>query len=193
MRIAGQGEIALVIAFGVQFFERDGCLERAGGFEMVDDRQRHEHRAAPGTHLPEIHVKPFADENDFRRNGGDVIPGEKPEQREVKLGKGVHPRHAAHAQRHGARAQHARVRHGNAGQLEGEVGLDGGVYFRGTAVINVPAAVGELQGKDVVDGLALPVPVHLAVPVVIGNGVRNDGGIHHQFADPIAFGLLLAQ
>ena len=48
-----------------------------GGLEMVDDGQRHEHRATPVAHVVEVYVKPFANENDFAGNGGDKFPGEQ--------------------------------------------------------------------------------------------------------------------
>ena len=89
--------------------------------------------------------------------------------------------------------QHARVGDGHAGELEREIGLDGGVHFRRAAVINVPAAVGQLHREDVIDRLALPFLVHLAVPMVIRHRVRDERGIHHQFADPVAFRLLQAE
>ena len=118
---------------------------------------------------------------------GTYSHGNRPMQREIQFGKRVHARHAAEVERHFARLQHARVGDGHAGELEREIGLDGGVHFRRAAVINVPAAVGQLHGEDVVDRLALPFLVHLAVPMVIGHRVRDERGIHHQFADPVAF------
>ena len=78
----------------------------------------------------------------------------------------------------------------DASQLEREVSLDGGIYLGRAAVIDVPAAVGLLQGKYMLDGLAFPLLVHTVVPMVVSHHVRNQGGIHDQFADPIAFGFL---
>ena len=138
-------------------------------------------------------MEPFADEEHFAGDGGDVFPGEQAEQREIQLGEGVHARHAAEVERHFARLQHARVLDGHAGEFERQIGLDGGVDLRRAAVIDVPAAIGLLQGKDVVDGLALPLRVHLAVPMVVGDGVGDEGGIHHQFAHPVTFRLLPGQ
>ena len=118
---------------------------------------------------------------------GTYSHGNRPMQREIQLGKRVHARHAAEVQRHFARLQHARVGDGHAGEFEREIGLDGGVHFRRAAVINVPAAVGQLHGEDVIDRLALPFLVHLAVPMMIRHRVGDERGIHHQFADPVAF------
>ena len=95
---------------------------------------------------------------------GTYSQGNKPEQREVQLGERVHARHAAQVERHFARPQHAPVGHRHAGELEREVGLDGGVDLGRAAVVNVPAAVGQLHGEDVIDRLALPFRVHLARP-----------------------------
>jgi hypothetical protein len=82
---------------------------------------------------------------------------------------------------------------GHAGELEGQIGLDGGVHFRGAAMVNVPAAVGQLHGEDVVHRLALPFGIHLPMPVMIGDRVGNERGIHHQFPDPKSFRLLFGQ
>ena len=160
---------------------------------MVDDGQRHDHGARPVAHVPEIHVEPFADEQHLARNRRDIFPRKKADEREIQFGKRVHARHAAEVQRHFARPQHPRVGHRHAGELEREIGLDGGVHLRRAAVINVPAAVRQLHGEDVVDRLALPFRVHLAVPMVIRHRVGDERGIHHQLADPVAFGLLQAQ
>ena len=40
------------------------------------------------------------------------------------------------------------------------------------------------------DGFALPFGINFVVPMVEGDGVGNEGGIDHQFADPVAFGFL---
>ena len=160
---------------------------------MVDDRQRHEHRAAPGTHLVEVHVEPFADQDDLAGNGRHIFPGEQAQQRQIELREGVHARHAPEVQRHFARAQHARVGDRHAGQLQRQVSFDRRIHLRRAAVIDVPAAVRQLHREDVIHRLALPLGIHLAVPMVVGDHVRHQRRIHHQFADPVAFGLLLAE
>ena len=96
-RIGRHPQISLVEAFGIKFIEGDVVFERAGGLEVIDDRQRHQHRAAPGTHFIEVHVEPLADQDHLARNGRHVIPRKKAQQRQVQLGKGVHPRHTAKA------------------------------------------------------------------------------------------------
>ena len=187
-----QREIAFVVAFRIKFVERD-VFRPARRLEMVDDGKRHEHGARPRTHLPEIHVKPFADQDDFAGNRRHVFPGEQTEQREIKPGEGVHSRHAAEAQSHLTRLQHARVSHRHARQFQSEIPFDGCVYVRRAAVIDVPAAVRQLHGKDMMDRFALPCLVHFAVPVMVGNHVGAECRIDHQFADPITFRLLEAE
>ena len=191
LRVGREREVAFMDAFGIKLVQIH--RHRTGGFEMVDDGQGHEHGARPVAHLPEIHVEPFADEDDLAGDGWDVFPGKQAEQREIQFGKRVHARHAAEVERHFARLEQARVGDGHAGEFEREVGLDGGVYVRRAAVINVPAAVGQLHRKDVVDRLALPFLVHLAVPMVIRDRVGNERGVHHQFTHPIAVRLLQAE
>ena len=124
---------------------------------------------------------------------GTYSHGIKSEQRQIQLGERVHARHAAQVQRHFARAQHPRVGLRHAGEFEREIRLDGGVHVRRAAVIDVPAAVGQLHGKDVIDGLALPFAVNFPVPMMVRHRVGHERGIHHQFADPVTFGLLQAQ
>src|SRR3954469_21637594 len=81
-RVRRQSQIAFMDALRIKLVQIETLLRRAGRLEMIDDRQWHEHRTAPGTHLVEVHVEPFADENDLARNGGDVIPWIKAEQRQ---------------------------------------------------------------------------------------------------------------
>ena len=185
VRVGREREVAFMDAFGIKLVQIH--VHRAGGFEMVDDGQRHEHGARPVAHVPEIHVEPFADEQHLAGNGRDVFPREQADQREIQLGKGVHARHAAEVQRHFARRNMRGSVTRHAGQFEREIRLDGGVHLRRAAVVDVPAAVGQLHGKDVVDRLALPFLVHLAVPMMINHRVGHERGIHHQFADPVAF------
>src|SRR5436190_3168343 len=104
----------------------------------------------------EVHVKPFSDQDDFGGNGGYVIPWEEVDQREIKLGESVHARNTAQVQGDFARFKHARVSDWNAGELQREVAFDGGVYFRGAAIIDVPASVRQLHGKHVINRLAFP-------------------------------------
>ncbi len=153
-RVGREREVAFVNAFGIKLVQIH--VHRAGRLEMVDDGQRHEHGARPVAHVPEIDVKPFADEQHLARNRRDVFPREQADEREIKFGKRVHPRHAAEMQRHFARLEHPRIGHRHAGELEREIRLDGGVHLRRAVLVNVPAAVRQLHGEDVVDGLALP-------------------------------------
>jgi hypothetical protein len=177
----------------IEFVQRDAVFWEARRLKMIDDGERHEHGSRPVAHVPEIHMEPFADEQDFAGNCRHVFPGEQANQGEIQLGKRVHPGHAAEVQRHFARAQHAGIGDRDTGEFQGEVRLDGGIYFRGAAVINIPAAIRKLHGEDVVHRFALPFRVHFAVPVVIRQHVGNEGGIDHQFAHPITFLMLNTQ
>ena len=193
VRVGRQRQIALVETLRVKLVEIDVVLERTRGLEVIDDRQRHEHGARPVAHVPEIHVKPFANEQHFARNRGHIFPREQTEQREIQLRECVHPRHAAEIHRHFARAQHPWIGDRHARELEGEIRLDGGVHLRRPAVIVVPAALRQLHREDVIDRLALPFGINFSVPVMIRDRVRDERGIHHQFADPEAVRLLRAQ
>ncbi len=81
----------------------------------------------------------------------------------------------------------------HAGQLQRQVAFDGRIHLRRAAVIDVPAAVRQLHRENVIHRLALPLGIHFAVPMVVGDHVRHQRRIHHQLADPVALGLLLAE
>ena len=178
-------------ALGIKLIERH--RDRARGLVVVDDGERHDHPARPVAHVPEIHMEPFAEKQHLARNRRDVFPREQPDEREIQFGKRVHARHAAEVQRHLARTQHPRVGHGNAGKFQREIRLDGGVHFRRAAVIDVPAAVRQLHGEDFIDRLAFPFLVRAAVPVMKHHHVRNQRGIHHEFANPVTLRFLFGQ
>ena len=160
---------------------------------MVDDGQRHKHRTRPVAHVPEVDVKPFADEQHLARDGRDVVPAHEAKQREVELGEGVHPRDTAEVAGHLAGLEHTRVRDGEAGELEREVSLHGGVHLGGTVGVDVPAAVSELAVEDVVHRLALPFRVHRVRPVVIRHHVGHERHVHDEFAQPVTFPVLDAE
>lgn len=182
----GEGEVAFVEAFRVEFVEGDGGVEGAGRFEVINDGEGDEHGASPGAHFPEVHVEPFTDEDDFAGDGGDIIPGEKAEQGEVEFGESVHAGDTAHTEGDFPGFEHTGVGDRDAGEFEGEVGLDGGVYLGGAAVVEVPSAVGQLVGQEVVDGFLLPLGIDLIVPVIEADHIGDDGGIDHQFTHPVA-------
>jgi hypothetical protein len=138
-------------------------------------------------------VEPFAEEDDFARDGGDVIPGEQAEESEVEFGEGVQARYAAEAEGDFAGAEHAWIGARDAGEFEGEVGLDGRVDLGRAAVVDVPAAVLELERADVIDGFALPEEIDFTVPVVVGESIGDESAIDDEFAEPVAIGFLEAK
>ena len=160
---------------------------------MIDDRERHEHRPAPGAHLINIHAEPFAQQDDFARNRWHIFPRKQPEQRQVKLGERIHPRHAAQSHGHRTGAQHPGIGCGHSRQFQRQIGLDRRVDLRWSSEIDVPAAVRVLQRKQMIDRLLLPSLVHRPVPMVIRDQVGRDRAVHHQFPDPVALRLLLAK
>src|SRR5262245_4501270 len=62
--------VELPLSSGVQFVEVDAAAEGASGSEMINDRQWDEHGPRPIAHVPEIHVKPFADQQHFAGDCG---------------------------------------------------------------------------------------------------------------------------
>ena len=101
----------------VELIEIEAARQRARGAVVVDDRERHKHRARPVAHVPEIHVEPFTDEEDLARDGRHMIPAHQADEGEVELGEGVHSRDAAQRAGHGASLEHTRVGGGEACQL----------------------------------------------------------------------------
>ena len=49
------------------------------------------------------------------------------------------------------------------------------------------------SNKDVIDRFALPLGLNIARPMVIGHHIGDQGGIDHQFPNPIALRLLFAE
>ena len=184
-----QGFLEFPLSVGEEFIEIH--RQFPGGPEVVDDGQRNDHRPRPVAHLPEVDVEPLADEEHLARNGGHVVPSHQADEGQVELGKGVHPRHAAQGAGHFPSSEHPWIGRGDAGQLQGQVGLHGGVHLGRAMGIDVPSAVGELFLEDVVDGFALPTRVDFAPPVVEGHHVGDQGHIDHQLAHPVPLRLLL--
>ncbi len=188
LRITRQGQVALVETVRVQFSQIEA--DRPGGFEVVDDRQRHKHRARPVAHVPEIHVKPLADEQHFTGDCGDILPRIQINQREVELREGVHPRYPAEAAGHRPRLEHPGVGDRDAAKFEREIALDGRVHLRRPAGVNIPAAVRQLSVEQVLDGLPFPCRIDAAIPVMKNHHVRDEGRIDHQLTHPVTGGLL---
>ena len=124
---------------------------------------------------------------------GQIFPGKLAEQRQVKLAVGVHPRDAAEPQDVGARFLHEGRIGAVPGELEREVGFDAGVDLARAAVVDIPAAIGELALQDVLRATALQRLVHFPQPVHEKHVIGAKGAIDHQLADPVAVGLLLAE
>jgi hypothetical protein len=186
-----EGLVELPLPVGIELVEGDG--QGLGGAVVVDDGEGHEHGARPVAHVPKIDVEPLPDEEDLGGDGGHVVPSHEADEGQVELGEGVHARDATEVAGDLPGAKHAWVRAGNAGELEGEVGLDGGVHLRRAVGVDVPAPVGKLLGKDVMDRLALPRGVHLPPPVVEGDHVGHERDVDEELAHPVALGLLLGE
>src|ERR1051325_5365475 len=69
-------EIAFVNAFGIKFVEANVVFKPARRLEVVNYRERDEHRTAPGAHLVKIYIEPFSQQNDFAWNRRNIIPRE---------------------------------------------------------------------------------------------------------------------
>ena len=146
----------------IEFVQLLVARQHARRLEMIDDRERDEHGPAPGRHFVNVKRRPGRQQNHFHRNRRQIFPGKLPEQREVKLAEGVHPRNAAEPQDGRARLLHERRVGRAAGELEREVGFDRRVDLARAAVINVPAAVRQLAFQNVADTAFLQLSIDFA-------------------------------
>ena len=160
---------------------------------MIDDRERDEHGPAPGRHFVNVKRRPFRQQNHLHRNGGQILPGKLPEQREIELAEGVHARDAAETQNVGARFLHERQIGRMTRQLQCEVRLDRCVHFARPAVINIPTAIRELALQNVANAALLQPIVHLPQPMHEEDEIGAERAIDEQFAAPMAIRMLLPQ
>ena len=142
--VEGHAEVRVLGAVGEELVQLLLRREVAHRLEMVDDRERHDHAAAPRRHLVDVKVEPVRQQDDLRRNDRQVLPRILTEDREEELGVGVRLRNAAQPHDGGVGLDHPRIVRRKAGQLQREVGLERGVELARALVVGVPAAVGHL-------------------------------------------------
>ena len=131
---------------GPQLVDADG--QRADRPQGSHDRQRHDRLPGPAAEVVDVEGEPLRQEDQLRRQVGQVVPRPQPEQREPQPGE-----HAAALdsalppdERHGR--PHVRGVRVVAGELEGDVGLQRRGQVRGAALEVGPRAVGTLLRAD---------------------------------------------
>jgi hypothetical protein len=77
-RIARQSKILVLGADRIQLVQLLFFGQLARRFEMIDDRERDQHRPAPGRHLVNVKKGPTREKNHFHRNCGQIFPRELP-------------------------------------------------------------------------------------------------------------------
>ena len=147
--VARQTKILVLGAERIKLVQLFVAGQRARRLEMIDDRERHEHGAAPGRHLVNVKRRPLRQQNHLHRDGGQIFPGKLAQQREIKFAERVHGGNAAEAQDGRARFLHERRVRRITGELQREIRFDRRVDFARPAVINIPAAVRQLAFQDV--------------------------------------------
>ena len=105
---ARQTEILVLSAERIELVQLFHARQFARRLEMIDDRERDQHRPAPGRHFVNVKRRPLRQQNHFHRNRRQILPGKLTEQREVKFAEGVHARNTAEAHDVGARLTHER-------------------------------------------------------------------------------------
>ena len=92
---AGQPQIALLGAERIEFVQLLFARQNSSRFEMVNNRQRYEHRAAPRRHFTNVKRRPAREQHHFHRDRRQIFPRKLTQQRKVKLAERVHLRNAA--------------------------------------------------------------------------------------------------
>src|SRR6266446_2396204 len=188
-----QPQVALLGAERIKFVQLFVPRQRAGWFEMIDDREWNQHRPAPGRHFIDVEWRPTRQQNHFNWNGRQIFPRKLAEQREIELAERIHPRDAAETQNVLARFAHERQIRRITSQLQREIAFDRSVDLARAAEINIPAAVRQLSFQNVTGTAFLKRNVDLAQPVHEEHEVRAKGAIDQQFTAPMAVRTLLPQ
>src|SRR5207244_404406 len=105
-----------------------------------EDAQRNDNGARPAGHGVDVEVRPGRTEHHLRRHRGAILVGELAEQCQVELGETVNALRAAVGTNDLPGATHVRRVGVVAGQLQGEVRLDGAAQLHRTARVIAPAA-----------------------------------------------------
>ena len=162
----------------------------------LHDGERHQNRPRPRGHFVE-HVARQHD--DLGRHRRRVFARIQPEQAEVDLDVAVGRLQAAQRQNALPGGAHGIALRRNAGQLQRAIRLDGRADFRGTAGINVEAAIRHLPVQnrpgrpvDALPGGRIPTGfVRLIEPELKQNIIGFQRGVGGQFAAPEALRRLL--
>ena len=186
-------QVGVLGADGVELVELLPGGERARGFVVIEDREREEHRAAPRGEFVDVEEEPAREEHHLDRDGGQELPRELAEQREVELRVGVHARDAAEPQDARAAFVHPWLHGRVAGELQREVGFHAGIHVAGPALVDVPPAVGELPAADVRHAFLLQDRIHLPSPVHVEHVVRAERAIDEELAAPMSVRVLEAE
>ena len=75
-----RAEVGLLGAGGVKLVQREFRRQVARGLEVVQDRERDEHRARPRAHLINVEEEPFWKQQHLRRDGRQMLPWELAEE-----------------------------------------------------------------------------------------------------------------
>ena len=158
----------------------------ACGLVVIEDCQRRDDRAAPRRHLVEVKKEPFREEEDFRRDGGQVLPRKLAEKGQIELSIRIDLRNTAEAEDIRAGLPHPRGVGRVSSELERKVGFHGGVDFARATDKNIPSAVGELAATDMGRAFALQGFVHLPKPMHVDDVVAAQSGIGEKLTLPVA-------
>jgi hypothetical protein len=101
----------------IEFVQLLFARQNSSRLEMVNNRQRYEHGAAPRRHFVDVKWRPPREEHHFHRDCRQIFPGKLAEQCKIKLAKRVHLRNAAAANDIRARLLHKRRVHRTAREL----------------------------------------------------------------------------
>src|SRR4029077_104623 len=190
---AGQAQIGLLGTKWIQFVQLLFARQNSSRFEMINNRQRYEHGAAPRRHFVNVKWRPPWEEHHFHRDCGKIFPGELAQQCKVKLAKRVHLRNAAATNDIRARFLHKRRVHRTAGELQCKICFRRCINFAWATMINAPSSVRQLAFENVTHTAPLQWRVHLAAPMHEKDIIRAEGAIDDQLSAPMAIWLLLAQ
>ena len=189
-RNPGKSEARALAGHQPQLVEPAGFRQEHHGLGVHQDEERNDDRARPVRHLEQVEVRPAGQEHDLDGHRRDARPVVLAEEREQDLREDVGLGGTARRADPGAGRRHRGVVDRHAGDLHGEIGLDGCRQVGGALVVDAEAAVGKLLAAQVRDDLPLALAVDPPREMAEEEVLAGDGGIGLELSDPVPVGTL---
>ncbi len=183
----------------VQLLEVEAVGNRSLGPQRPQHGERHHNGASPGGHFVNVEVGARAEQDQFRRDAGDLVPVIEPEKAQVDTGVAIGLLDPPQLQNAATGRLHMGLLRGGPRQLQREVRFHRRAQVVRTTGIDAPAARASLALADVAGRFLYPVPglgspglarcwgIH---PKLKQNVVGLQGGVGFELPVPVTLGTL---